>query len=145
MGPPAHSPHVLSQCHWRWSKMTAAAVRPIPLFGAYKQIEKCLEVLLRQSKRGNLCFTFTLEAENYKVNYSQKGMKKSKRPKTIFHCYPDLEVEEHDEHDEHDEENDEKWKKWMKLQEGSPPIDLTPPHPPSYKKFCSGWTTDTKS
>ena len=108
--------------------MTAAAVRPIPLFGAYKQIEKCLEVLLRQSKQGNLCFTFTLEAENYKVNYSQKGMKKSKRPKTIFHRYPDL---EHDEHDEHDEENDEEMEE-MDETSGrvSPHRSSTPPPSP---------------
>ena len=108
----------------------AAAVCPIPLFGAYEQIEKCLEVLLRQSKQGNLCFTFTLEAENYKVNYSQKGMKKSKRPKTIFYHYPDLEVEEHDEHDEHDEENDEEMEE-MDETSGrvSPHRSNTPPPP----------------
>ena len=103
----------------------ATAVRPIPLFGAFNQVEKCIEVLLRQSKRGHLCFTFALESENFKVSYSQKGMKKSRRPKTIFHHYPDL---EHDEDDEQDEENNEE----MDETSGrvSPHRSNTPPPPP---------------
>ena len=125
-----------------------AVKRPIPLFGAFNQVEKCIQVLLRQSKRGHLCFTFALESENFKVSYSQKGMKKSRRPKTIFHHYPDL---EHDEHDEHDEENDEEMEEMdetsgrvspHRSNTPSPPPPST--HHPSYKNFGSGWTTDTK-
>ena len=84
---------------------TASAVkRPIPLFGAFNQVEKCVQVLLTQIKRGHLCFTFALESENFKVSYSQKGVKKSRRrPKTVFHHHPDLELED----EEQDEENHE--------------------------------------
>ena len=81
-----------------------AVKRPIPLFGAFNQVEKCVQVLLTQIKRGHLFFTFVLESENFKVSYSQKGVKKSRRrPKTVFHHHPDL---EHDEDEEQDEEND---------------------------------------
>ena len=73
---------------------TAAAVkRPIiPLFGAFNQVEKCVQVLLTQIKKGHLCFNFALEAESFKVSYSQKGVKKRRgRPKTVFNHHPDLE------------------------------------------------------
>ena len=86
---------MLSQCHGDGLKMTAVRA-PIPLFGAHIQIQKCIEVLIRNSKKGNICFSFTLEA----VNYSQKGMKKSKRPKTTFCRHPNLDLEEDEQEDE---------------------------------------------
>ena len=135
--------------------MSAAAAtavkRPIPLFGAFNQVEKCVQVLLTQIKRGHLCFTFALESENFKVSYSQKGTKKSRRrPKTVFHHHPDLEHDlEHDEDEEQDEENDEEMDEAsgrVSPHRSNPPSPPPPStHHPRYKNFGSGRTTDTKS
>ena len=89
------------------STAAAAVRRPIiPLFGAFNQVENCVQVLLTQIKKGHLCFNFALEAEGFKVSYSQKGVKRRRRPKTVILHHPNEEHldEEHLEDDEEDHE-----------------------------------------
>ena len=119
------------------SAATASATvrRPIiPLFGALNQVERCVQVLLTQIKKGHLNFNFALEAEDFKVSYAQKGVKRRRRPKTVNPHHP---REEH-----HDEEHlDDEDHEWMDETSGRgsptpstpldpPPMDPPPPPPP---------------
>ena len=91
---------------------------PLPLFSAQIEIQKCIEIFIRNAKR-NICFSFSLETNCYKVNYSQKSTKKDKRPRRTFcHNYSDP-----------DKENDDMYEdpRWVP----SP----TPYHPPRRHPF----------
>ena len=79
--------------------MTTVRV-PLPLFGAQIQIQKCIEVFIRNSRKGNICFSLTLEMECYKLNYSQKGIRKNKKQKRTFCQHPDPDQEEEDDENE---------------------------------------------
>ena len=76
---------------------------PLPLFSVQIEIQKCIETFIRNSKKK--CFSFTLETDCYKVNYSQQGTRKNKKLKRTFCQHPDPDLEE--EYDENEDEMDE--------------------------------------
>ena len=93
---------------------------PLPLFSAQIEIQKCIETFIRNAKR-NICFSFSLETNCYKVNYSQKSTKKDKRPRRTFcHNYPDP-----------DEENDDMYEDPRRVPSPTPTTPSPPPPPPS--------------